>query len=248
MMKSNLSSRSTFFSSQTVKSSSTKKKKKFKKTIPERVPLTATQILARNAIKDIIEHAIQIADFHIKHKINQRTYENRKVKKEQIFINKDELFKGSLPQDNKDYYNWTFISKLIGKIIFVDSEKNLLQIYNFNTESEEVISFNFLFDKKKKIISAELYEHEKSKKCYLLLLYQDFTFFVHDLFLLNKEGKNIYTEEDKQIFLNRSKISEFNLKPYLNIPNIKEYFPDYQNGIKVIIFPKSLNDWKIFDF
>ena len=113
MMKSNLSSRSTFFSSQTVKSSSTKKKKKFKKTIPERVPLTATQILARNAIKDIIEHAIQIADFHIKHKINQRTYENRKVKKEQIFINKDELFKGSLPQDNKDYYNWTFISKLL---------------------------------------------------------------------------------------------------------------------------------------
>ena len=153
MMKSNLSSRSTFFSSQSVRSTSKKKKKRLKKAIPERIPLTATQILARNAIKDIIEHAIQIADFHIKHKKNQRTYENRKVKREQIFINKDELFKGNLPQDNKDCYNWTFISKLIAKIIYIESNNNLLQIYNFNTESEDIISFNFLFEKEKKIIA-----------------------------------------------------------------------------------------------
>ena len=158
MMKStSRSMRSTLYSSSGFKTSLSKKKKRAKKKQPERIPLTENQILARSTIKDIIEHAIQIADFHIKHKKNQRTYENRLVKREQIFINKDELFMGNLPLSDKKNYNFTFISKLIGKIIYIESSNNLLQIYNFNTKDENPIEFNFLFDdEQKKIIAAEL--------------------------------------------------------------------------------------------
>ena len=242
LKNSNLSSRSTFFSSKTMKDSSIKKKKKQKKKQPERVPLTSSQILSNNIIKEIIEHAIQIADFHLKHKKNQKTYENRKVKYEKLFINKDDLFMGQLPHNDDKSYECTFISKLMGKIIYIESNDNSLMIYNFNTESENPLIFN-LSENNKKIISAELLEHEASNKSYLLLLFNDFSFVSYDLFYINQEGKNIYSEEEKQILIDKSQISEFNFKPYLNIPIINEYFPDYQNGIKIIIFPKSLNNF-----
>ena len=124
LKNSNLSSRSTFFSSKTMKDSSIKKKKKQKKKQPERVPLTSSQILSNNIIKEIIEHAIQIADFHLKHKKNQKTYENRKVKYEKLFINKDDLFMGQLPHNDDKSYECTFISKLMGKIIYIESNDN----------------------------------------------------------------------------------------------------------------------------
>ena len=231
LKSSNLSSRSTFFSSNSFKNTS--RKRKAKKKVIERIPLTENQILAKKLIKDIIEHSIQIADFHLKHKKNQKTYENRQVKNELNFINKDELFIGSLPDINKDEFNWYFISKLIGKIIYVESTPNLLRIFNFNTESDNPISFD-LTNENKKIISAELYEHESSIKCLLLLLYNDFTFIIYDLFLINQDGMN---NKDKLIK------TEFDFKPYLNIPNIDEYIPDYKNGIKLLIFPKILNNY-----
>ena len=242
LKNSNLSSRSTFYSSKTFKNSKTKNKKKTKKKIPERIPLTSTQILANNMIKDIIEHAIQIADFHLTHKKNQKTYENRRVKREKIFINKDELFMGCLPHTDETNYEWTFISKLIGKIIYIESNNNSLMIYNFNTESENPLIFN-LCENDKKIISAELLENEVSNKSYLLLLFHDFSFITYDLFLMNQEGNKLYSEEERQMLVYKSQITEFNFKPYLNIPNINEYIPDYQNNIKIIIFPKSLNNF-----
>ena len=241
LKSSNLSSRSTFYSSKTMKGSSTKNKKSRKKILPP-ISLTENQILMKKLIKDIIEHSIQIADFHLKHKKNQKTYENRKVRKEQNFITKDDLFIGSLPNINKDNYNWTFISKLLGKIINIETNTDLLNIYNFKIENETPISFNLGLNEKK-IIAVELYENEKSTKSYLLILYHDFTFITFDLFLLNQEGLKITNEQDKLMLIYKSKISEFNFKPYLNIPNIEEYFPDYQNDIKILIFPKNLNNY-----
>ena len=120
MKSSNLSSRSTFFSSRSMKASS-KKKKATKKILTQRTPLSETEILTKKIIHDIIECSIQIADFHIKHKKNQKTYENRQIKKVQNFISKDSLFIGNLPQQNRESNNWTFISKLLGKIIYVET-------------------------------------------------------------------------------------------------------------------------------
>ena len=241
LKSSNLSSRSTFYSSKTMKSSTTKNKKSRKK-ILEPLPLTENQILMKKLIKDIIDHSIQIADFHLKHKKIQKTYENRKVRQEQNFITKDDLFIGSLPNINKDNYNWTFISKILGKIIYVETNSDLLNIYNFKIENEIPISFNLGLNERK-IIAVELYENEKSTKSYLLILYHDFSFITFDLFLLNQEGMKITNEQDKLMLIYKSKISEFNFKPYLNIPNIEEYFPDYQNDIKILIFPKNLNNF-----
>ena len=239
MKSSNLSSRSTFYNSKISKGSTSRKKKKIKQKKIEYIPLTETQILAKKTIKDIIEHAIQIADFHIKHKKNQKTYENRKIKKEINFINKDELFRGNLPQ-SKENYNWSFISKLLGKIIYIESNENLL-LYQFNTSNSSPLSFNLGGnDQNKTIISAELYENEANYQCYLLLLYHNFSFKIYDLFLINNDG---YSEEEKKNLIKNSIISGFDFKPYLNIPNIDEYYPDYQKGIKIIIFPKILNNF-----
>ena len=235
MKSSNLSSRSTFFSSRSMKASS-KKKKATKKILTQRTPLSETEILTKKIIHDIIECSIQIADFHIKHKKNQKTYENRQIKKVQNFISKDSLFIGNLPQQNRESNNWTFISKLLGKIIYVETNTNILMIYNFDTNNETPLQFNLGFDEKK-IISAELYENEKNMKCILLLLFQDFSFITYDLFSLNQNE----LEGDDDVY--KSKISEFDFKPYLNIPNIDEYFPNYSNGIKIIIFPKVLNNY-----
>ena len=238
MRSSNLSSRSTFFSSKSMKASS-KKKKNTKKILTQRKPLSETEILTKKILNDIIECSIQIADFHIKHKKNQKTYENRKINRFQNFINKDSLFIGDIPPQNSESNNWTFISKLLGKIIYVETKTNLLMIYNFNTNSESPLQFNLGFEEKI-IISSELYENEKNMKSILLLLFNDFSFITLDLFLLNQEGQN---EDDNLDLIEKSKISEFDFKPYLNKPNIDEYIPKYQNGIKIIIFPKALNNF-----
>ena len=242
MKSSNLSSRSTFYNSKMSNTSTSRKKKKLKTKKAEYIPLSETQILAKKTIKDIIEHAIQIADFHIKHKKNQKTYENRKIKKELNFINKDSLFKGNIPHSIENY-NWSFVSKLLGKIIYIESNENLI-LYDFDSRNESPLSFNLReSDQEKTIISAELFEHESNYKCNLLLVYHDFTFKSYDLFMINNEGSKISSMEEKQNLITNSEISGFDFKPYLNIPNIDEYYPDYQKGIKIIIFPKILNNY-----
>ena len=190
MKSSNLSSRSTFYNSKMSNTSTSRKKKKLKTKKAEYIPLSETQILAKKTIKDIIEHAIQIADFHIKHKKNQKTYENRKIKKELNFINKDSLFKGNIPHSIENY-NWSFVSKLLGKIIYIESNENLI-LYDFDSRNESPLSFNLReSDQEKTIISAELFEHESNYKCNLLLVYHDFTFKSYDLFMINNEGSKI---------------------------------------------------------
>ena len=240
MLKSSYaSSRSTVFSSKQSNTSKRRKKKKLLKT-PEKIILTETQILAKKTIKDIIEHSIQIADFHLRHKRYQKAFENRKIKREQNFISQDNEFSGSLPQTEKKY-DWNFISRMLGKIIYLESNGDL-KMYDFKTES--FLSFNLSNDNQENIIiSSELYEHEQTAKCNLFILYQNFIFINIDLFLINQKGGEISSQEDILNLVNNAKKSFFNCKPYLNIPNIDEYLPNYSNNIKIIIFPKMLKDY-----
>ena len=236
----NRSSRSTVFSSKASNTSTKRRKKKLLKKSPERISLSETEILAKKTIKDIIEHAIQIADFHIRHKKYQRTYENRKIKREQNFITQDEEFNGYLPQ-TEDKYDWTFISKTIGKIIYLESNGDL-KIFDFKTNMN--LSFNLSENNPDNIIIAsELYESEQIGKCNLLILYQNFILINIDLFLLNEEGKNTDNKEALSNLVGKAETTFFNCKPYLNLPNIDEYFPNYENDIKIIIFPKMLKDY-----
>ena len=97
MLKSNnLSSRSTVFSSKGTSGSSRRRRRKRLNKSMEPITLSDTQILAKRTVKDIIEHAIKIADFHLRHKKYQKTYENRKIKREQNFITPDEGMIGVL--------------------------------------------------------------------------------------------------------------------------------------------------------
>ena len=66
----NISSRSTQFGSN---SSSRRRRRRRLKKPYEKPLLSEIQILSKKTVKDIIEHAIQIADFHIRHKKYQRT-------------------------------------------------------------------------------------------------------------------------------------------------------------------------------
>ena len=233
------SSRSTLFSQRGNNSSSKKRKKKKNIKIEEKVILSETEILAKKTIKDIIEHSMQIAVFHLRHKRYQKAYENRKIKREINFIIPDEQFSGYIP-NTEEKYDWLFISKILGKIIYLESNGNL-KIYDFNTD--KYLSFNLIENNQEKIIiSSELYEHEQRAKSLLFLLFQDFTFISIDLFSINEGGGRISDPEDISNLINDSKRIFFNFKPYLNIPNIDEYFPNYENNIKLIIFPKMLKD------
>jgi len=236
----NRSSRSTVFSSKQSSTSSKRRKKKQIKKSLEQIPLSETEILAKKTIKDIIEHAIQIADFHIRHKRYQKAFENRKIKKEQNFVTPDQQFSGYLPK-TEEKYDWSFISKLIGKIIYLESNGNL-KIYDFKTDMYQLFNLSEN-NPEDTIIASELYEHEQSAKCNLFILNQNFLFINIDLFLIIKEGSSLSDPEDISNLVNKAKKTFFNCKPYLNIPNIDEYFPNYENNIKIIIFPKMLKDY-----
>ena len=242
MMKSTTtrSSRSTLYSSKDSSKASTRRKKKLLLKSAEKVSLSETQILAKKTIKDIIEHSIQIADFHIRHKKYQRAFENRKIKREQNFITRDDEFAGYIPP-TEEKYDWSFISKTIGKIIHLESNGQL-KIYDFKTENN-CLEFNLLDDNQENvIIASELYEHEQNAKCDLFVLYHNFIFMKIDLFLIYSEGIKTTDKEAISNIINNSKRSFFNCKPYLNLPNIDEYWPNYENNLKIIIFPKMLKD------
>jgi hypothetical protein len=68
-------------------------------------------------------------------------------------------------------------------------------------------------------------------------LYDDFNFCTIDLFLLNIEDER---NENSMISLENAKGAYFNFKPYLNIPNVQNYIPNYSKGIRILSFPKTL--------
>ena len=74
----------------------TAKKKRYGK-----ASMSEQQVLVLKIIKDIIEHSIKIEDFNCGHKKYQRIFENRLIKKEEIFILKDTNFSGKIYSSNE---------------------------------------------------------------------------------------------------------------------------------------------------
>ena len=203
-----------------------------------KLSMSEQQILGRNIIKDIVEHAIKIASFNSGHKKYQKIYENRLIKKEENYITQDYKFTGKINTSlKKDSYIWTFISKSIGKAITIE-QNGEIKFYDFNTKRNKIFILNKENDENKKIISAEIYEYHQRADCRLLLLFQNFTFYTINLFILNNEGnlKNMET------LMNLACSKPFNFKPYLNMQDYDEYIPDYKYIKNMIIFPKSVSD------
>ena len=203
-----------------------------------KLSMTEQQVLARKIIKDIVEHSIKIADFNFSHKKYQNIFENRLIKKEENFISQDSIFSGKIYPSNKNTRIWTFISKTIAKIITIE-EFGEIKLYDFNTKKNKVYIVKNEEENNNKIISAEIYEYEQQADSRLLLLFQDFSFYTINLFILNSEKNETY---DMESLMNLASSKCFNFKSYLNIPDIDFYFPNYKFIQKIIIFPKSVSD------
>ena len=193
------------------------------------------KIIVRDQTSEILSRAFNIAEFHYIHKKDQKKFENREVQKETIFISPDEIFKGKINQNGN--LNWNFISKTFNKILSIE-ENGILTFSSFDNLEYKTINLNKIYEKDSKIISCELYENNTTPESKLLLLYNNFNFCIVDLFYLNINNEN---NEDDYISLENAKGIYFNFKPYLNIPNDDYFNPDFSNGMKLLIFPSSLN-------
>ena len=180
--------------------------------------MSAIHVLARKIIKDIIEHSIKIAILHTNHKKYQKIYENRNIKKEENIITKDSQFSGKIYSSKNSNQRWKFISKSLGRIITIDN-KGEIKLYSFNNQKSKI----YIIPNKDNnlIISSELYEHEQTADCRLLILYKNLIFITIDLIKLNNEKKDELSESIELSFT-----QPFNFKPYLNIPDIVEYIPE----------------------
>ena len=214
-----------------MKTNDVKKKKKTTKT-----SLSEKQLLARSIIKDIIEHSIRIADFNFSHKKYQKIFENRLIKKEVNFVTHDLYFSGQVFPSNNENHKWTFISRAIGKIITLELDGEI-KLYDFNTKKHKI--YQLPMEENLKIISSEIYEHEQKADSRLLLLFQDFTFYTINLFLLNSEElENNNMESIMGIICS----NPFDFKPYLNIYEYNSSIPNIENIKNLLIFPKNVSD------
>ena len=191
-------------------------------------------IIEKDIITETIMKSCEMGEFHIIHKFNQKNYENREVQRELNFIDNDNLFQGIIKEYNE--LNWKFISKCLNRIMVINSNGILISSSFDNTIIKE-INLNKFFEKDHIIISCEFYENDIIPESKLLLLYDDFNFCTIDLFLLNIEDER---NENSMISLENAKGAYFNFKPYLNIPNVQNYIPNYSKGIRILSFPKTL--------
>ena len=213
-----------------IQSKSTIERKKSK-----RKKVDDKKIIVREQTSEILSRAFNIAEFHYIHKKDQKKFENREVQNETIFISPDEIFKGKINQNGN--LNWNFISKTFNKILTIE-ENGILTFSSFDNSKYKKINLNKIYEKDSKIISCELYENNTTPESKLLLLYNNFNFCIIDLFYLNINDEN---NEDDYISLENAKGIYFNFKPYLNIPNDDYFNPNFSNGMKILIFPSSLN-------
>ena len=250
----NSGSLSTLFTSKM--KTSTSKSKKRKKSKKQEITPSPIDILTKKIVKEIINNSIQTAEIHIQHKKYQKSYENRPIKKEQNFITFSDEFYKKFPEKVSDF-EWCHVSKIIGQFIYIkgdgnttisdfkDENKEREEKSNLSQENDEdmlspFLNFNLNQENNKNlIISSLLYEHEQRAECKLFLLYSNFTLVSYDLLFFNKEYKNY---DDINEVINESKFSTFDFKPYLNIPNIDTYIPNLSNNIKLLIFPKILEE------
>ena len=192
-------------------------------------------IIEKDIISETILKSCEMGDYHRIHKLNQKNYENREIQRELSFINdNDNFFQGKLNEINE--LNWKFISKCLNRILVINSN-GILITSSFDNSNSKEINLNKFFEKDHIIISCEFYENDIIPESKLLLLYNDFNFCTIDLFLLNIEDEK---NENSMNSLEDAKGSYFNFKPYLNIPNVENYIPNYSRGIRILSFPKCL--------
>ena len=145
---------------------------------PRTARVKASKIAAQNEMREllnsIVTHSVKIAQIRQSHKRFQNIFENRLIKKEENFILKDTNFTGRIYPTNNDNLKWTFISKTLGKLITVENTGEI-KLYDFNTQNHNIYTINNEEDEVK-LLSVELFEHEPTAECKLLLLYQDLTF------------------------------------------------------------------------
>ena len=207
---------------------------------PRTARVKASKIAAQNEMREllnsIVTHSVKIAQIRQSHKRFQNIFENRLIKKEENFILKDTNFTGRIYPSNNDNLKWTFISKTLGKLITVENTGEI-KLYDFNTQNHNIYTINNEEDEVK-LLSVELFEHEPTAECKLLLLYQDLTFYNLDLILLTSPPEK-EEEYDIQKIINSAISKPFDFKPYIPIGNIDT---DYIQNDKIIIFPKTVND------
>ena len=207
---------------------------------PRTARVKASKIAAQNEMREllnsIVTHSVKIAQIRQSHKRFQNIFENRLIKKEENFILKDTNFTGRIYPTNNDNLKWTFISKTLGKLITVENTGEI-KLYDFNTQNHNIYTINNEEDEVK-LLSVELFEHEPTAECKLLLLYQDLTFYNLDLILLTSPPEK-EEEYDIQKIINSAISKPFDFKPYIPIGNIDT---DYIQNEKIIIFPKTVND------
>lgn len=222
-------------------SSSTKKKSK-----SSRDALSSTNkpfqmkpecIFLKDLIKEMISHSAEIGEFHLVHKKNQKKFEDRKVKKELTFIEKDYEFNGALDPNSNS--TWRFISNLHYLILSVD-DNGMLTIYSCDCNYKRTINLTNFYERDSTIIACELYENISTFESKLLLLYDNFNFCYIDLMILLKNIMNdVDNTSTMMIKLFNSKSSYFNMKAYLHLPEVETYTPDVSNGIRLITYPQS---------
>ena len=208
---------------------------------PKTTRIKTSKIAAQNNVREllnsIVTHSVKIAQIKQSHKKFQNIFENRLIRKEENFILKDTNFTGRIYPSNNDNLKWTFISKTLGKIITVENTCEI-KLYDFNTQNHNIYTINNE-ENEVKLLSVELFEHEATAECKLLLLYQDLTFYTLDLILLTSSPDK-QEEYDIQKIINSAISKPFDLKPYIPI-NTTIDIDLYQNE-NIIIFPKTVND------
>ena len=211
-----------------INANTTRPKKKAKVIKGPKPSMSESQLIGKELILEIINKSSEIGEFFKEHLINQKNFENRIIKRELNLITENNFFEGKIKEKNSEF-NFKFISSLLNKILNLNSN-GTLNILNFNCSEEKTINLNRFYEKNSEIIYSELYEDENYADCKLLLLYDNFNFCVIDLFKLN-----INNEKEDFLSLENAKSNYFNFKPYLFNKNIKKYFPDYKNNIKLLI-------------
>lgn len=218
----------------------------------------------RDHILEIVEKAVDIGEFHTVHKLNQKYYENRQVRKELNFFSNDFNLKihndkPSSKEKEMEFLNSKiFTSNLLKKIYVIDQKSNLSQIdilscsqsLETNYDLKNKINLLNIFEEKKYLLDAHLYEisssntantdntEDKVNLVSLALLYTDLTFCVvkniNDLF--SNEGKS------KSIF----DIKENSSKIYIKLCDNKSNYFDFLPYLPKIKQDKLLQNFQNF--
>ncbi len=211
--------------------------------------IKSIEFIKKDILADIIDKASNISEFHSVHKINQKIYENRMIKKElnffsekniKIIENKNsknflEKFKNKEKQNNK-----CFSSSILNSLFYIEESGQIIQL---DLNNSTITSFNIfnLFEKKEKLMDCLLIENSRitnlsqTNKAYNdqeidKKLYNEENSFTKNNFFSNKNDDKklddrtpFYIFEVYLIFLfNNLNLIKFNLFDFIQKKNNKD--------------------------